>query len=404
MNTAIDSFPLKRRWMVFVVVFFLAVCVATNMMKAPPVFTTLIPALGFTDATVGWMVSSFALMGVILAFPVGGLLQKFGVKKLLLISGISTVLGSVLGALATNVPFMLASRFVEGIAFGLVSVVGIAAINTVMPDRIKGLAMGIWSVWYPVGTIISMLAAPSICDALGWQSIWWAVAVLALIATVLVVLLYAEPPQEAMPATQENPEQKTPPVEVKPDFRSVVLAALTFLAWNVIWAGAVNGFYPTYLQDSLEMSPQIAGLIVAIPSIIVLVLGPLSGVVSDRLGTRKWLMVFALVELLVLLLFAYSGNLALSWTFIIAVTLAAAAMPTGVFAIVPELAKRPESVGMALAILAFFQNIGVLAGSAAFGPVSSALGWQQASWFFLIPVAVFGLVCSLLIKEKRRKR
>jgi predicted MFS family arabinose efflux permease len=394
------EFSLGRRWLIFAAVFLMAICVALNMMKAPPIFTVLIPELGFTESTIGLVVSSFVLVGVILAFPAGALVSKFGIKALLIGTGLFTILGSILGTFATESTFMLASRFVEGIAYALISVAGIAAVSLVMPNRVKGLAMGIWSIWYPLGTVLGMLLSPTIAATMGWRVMWWIVAALTLVATVFVIAVYAEPkPEKTLVETGEASPASS---NSKPDFRSIIFLSLSFLAWNVIWAGAINGFYPTFLQNTQNMNAQEAGFIVSLPSLIVLILGPISGIVSDRLGTRKWLAVFAMAGVAILCTIAFSDNMMLSWIFVLLVTIPACAMPTGVFAGVPELAKRPESVGLAMGILAFLQNLGVLIGSAAFGPVSVALGWQRASWFYLIPVAAIGLICALLVREKRK--
>jgi predicted MFS family arabinose efflux permease len=392
---------MSRRWLIFASVFFMGIMTAFNMFKAPPLFPSLIPELGFTDATIGWVMSMFSMIGVVLAFPAGAILNKLGIKKSLIITGASLVIGSAIGALATNVPVILASRFIEGIGMGLISVVGPASIASLIPQKKQGLAMGLWAIWFPFGVVLGMNSAPAIEALAGWRAVWWIVAALSLLSLLFVIFVYAQPPQEAQTGAVE---QKA--VDVKPDYRSIVFVAIAFMAWNIINAGAVSGFYPSFLQAQHGMDPQTAGFVASITSLLVLALGPLSGLVSDKLRTRKWLMVFAMATAAVLSFFAFGDNLPLVWVFLIVMALASAAMPTGVFSIVPELAKKPAAIGTGMAIVAFFQNIGGMVGSAAFGPLVAhpAIGWNLASLVFLVPVAIVGCVFALLTKEKRSKK
>ena len=140
------QFPMSRRWLIFCSVFFLGVLTSFGMFKAPTMFTTeFTTELGFTESNIGWVMSMFTLIGAVLAFPAGGIFAKLGAKKSLIITAISLIAGAVGGALATNATMMLITRFIEGIGMGLISVVGPAAIASIIPARKQGLAMGIFS-------------------------------------------------------------------------------------------------------------------------------------------------------------------------------------------------------------------------------------------------------------------
>jgi len=404
MTGTTQNLTMRRRWLIFLLVFFLGVCTTTNMMKAPPIYTTLIPALGFTDETIGWVVSCFSIMTVALAFPAGWLIQKVGIKRLLVISGCATVCGSLLGSFATDMAFMLFSRFIEGFGMGIMVVVGPVAVDTVMPARLRGLAMGIWAAYFPAGIFIGLLVAPSLSNAFGWAAMWWLIALFGAIATVLNLVFYAEPEGEET-ALQEPAQKDRIVTALKPDYRSIIFAGVAFFTWNAFWGSGIDAFYPTFLQEVMHFPNTTAGYIVAIPNIIIMVTGPLAGRLTDKLGTRKWFIVVALVEVVILLFIAFSGNLALTWVFIFAISLAAAVVPTALFAIVPVLAKRPEARGRAMAIVMVFAQSGILIGSAVFEPIRALVGgWPEVSFFYLIPVVTVGVIFTLLIREKRVRK
>lgn len=401
MSENTSTFSMGRRWLIFSIVFVIGILAAYNMFKAPTLFPVIIPELGFTDENIGWVMSMFSIIGVVLAFPAGAILGKIGIKKSLIITAASLAIGSALGAVSTNVPVMLASRFIEGIGMGLISVVGPAAIAIIIPKAKQGLAMGIWSVWFPAGTVFAFNTAPAIASAMNWQAVWWVAAALSLAAMIFAIVCYVQPPAEEEEAAADGA-----PREIrKPDMRSILLVAIAFMAWNAFNAGAISSFYPTFLQTVHSMDAQQAGFVGSITNICVLALGPISGIVSDKLGTRKGLLVFAFVGAAAFLTFGFGNNLTLIYVFVVGFAFFSASCATGTFSIIPELTHQPEKIGFSMAIVAFLQNLGIVIGSAAFPVIAAALAWDwnMASLAFCVPLAIVGLVCSIFVREKANR-
>ncbi len=399
------EFSMGRRWLIFSTVFLVGVLASFCMFKAPPLFSTeFMTDLGFSDSNIGWVMSMFAMIGVVLAFPAGGILQKLGPKKSLIITAASLVIGAGLGALATDVVFMLATRFIEGVGMGLISVVGPAAVASIIPARKQGLAMGIWSVWFPCGVVAAFNLAPLLYSVGGsWQIAWWFAAVLSVIALILVVLVYADPPAEGV----SDAVQSSSTIQLKPDMFSIIMVALAFCAWNIINAGAISGFYPSYLADVHHLGTQMAGTVSSFTNILVLALGPISGLVADKLSQkfniRKAYIVLALFAAAGLLCFGFGDSMTLVWVFVSLMAFASAACATGVFSSIPLLAKDSAKIGFGMAIVAFLQNVGILVGSAAFAPIVATLGWNMASIAFCVPVCVVGAIFAILIKSAKAK-
>ena len=396
------QFPMSRRWMIFCSVFFLGILTSFGMFKAPTMFTTeFISELGFTESSIGWVMSMFTLIGAVLAFPAGGIFAKLGAKKSLIITAISLIVGAVGGALATNATMMLATRFIEGIGMGLVSVVGPAAVASIIPAKKQGLAMGIWSVWFPAGVVLAMNVTPMVYALAGtWRANWWLSAILAAVALVFVWAVYATPPQEK---AAEEASADGAPMKLKPDFFSIVMIAIAFGCWNVFNAGAIGGFYPSYLADVHSLDTQLSGTISSITNILVLALGPISGIIADKFNIHKGFIVFGMFGAAILLTFAFGDNMPLVWVFVIAMSFCSACCSTGVFSSVPLYAKDPSKVGLGMAIVAFFQNLGGCIGSAAFGALAVSMGWNMASLAFCVPIAIVGGVCAVLIKSLKAK-
>lgn len=401
MNT---EFSMGRRWLIFSSVFLIGILASFCMFKAPPLFATEFTSeLGFTDATLGWVMSMFAMISVLLAFPAGGILNKLGPKKSLMITAASLVVGAALGAVATDSIFMLATRFIEGIGMGLISVVGPAAVASIIPAKKQGLAMGIWSVWFPAGVVAAFNLTPMLYTMSGtWRTAWWAAAILSVVAFVFVTVVYSDPPQEK-PAAQESAAAGK---ILKPDMFSIVMIALAFCMWNVMNAGAIGGFYPAFLADAHGLDTQSAGTLASVTNILVLFLGPISGIVADKFGIRKGFVVFGLFGAAALLTFGFGNNLVLVYVFVALMSFCSAACATGVFSSIPLLAKDPSKIGFGMAVVAFLQNIGIVVGSAVFFPIVVAMGndWGMASLVFCVPVCIIGGVFALLSKSTKPKK
>lgn len=403
------QFSMSRRWLIFCSVFFLGILTSFGMFKAPTMFTTeFTTELGFTESNIGWVMSMFTLIGAVLAFPAGGIFAKLGAKKSLIITAISLIVGAAGGALATNATMMLVTRFIEGIGMGLISVVGPAAVASIIPARKQGLAMGIWSVWFPAGVVLAMNVTPMVYALAGtWRANWWLSAILAAVALVFVWAVYATPPQEDAPQAEGMSQAAgagSAPLKLKPDFFSIVMIALAFGCWNVFNAGAIGGFYPSYLADVHSLDTQLSGTISSITNILVLALGPISGIIADKFNIHKGFIVFGMFGAAVLLTFAFGDSMPFVWVFVIAMSFCSACCSTGVFSSVPLYAKDPSKVGLGMAIVAFFQNLGGCIGSAAFGSIAVALGWNTASLVFCVPIALAGGVCAMLIKSLKSKQ
>lgn len=400
------EFTMGRRWLIFCSVFFLGVLTSFCMFKAPTMFTTeFISELGFTDTNIGWVMSMFTLIGVVLAFPAGGILAKLGTKKSLLVTAASLIIGAAGGALATSATFMLVTRFIEGIGMGLMSVVGPAAVASIIPARKQGLAMGIWSVWFPAGVVAAFNITPMVYALAGtWRANWWLAAILGVIAFVFVAFVYADPPQETIAESDGAADAGAALSALKPDMFSIVMVALAFGAWNVFNAGAIGGFYPTYLTDVHHLDTQMAGTVSSVTNILVLALGPLSGIAADKFNIHKGFIVFGMFGAAALLTFGFSDSMTLVWVFVIALSFCSACCSTGVFSSVPLLAKNPAKIGFGMAVVAFFQNLGGLIGSAGFPLVVAAMGWNGASLAFCIPFAIVGGVCAVLIRSGKKSK
>lgn len=400
-----QQFSMARRWLIFSTVFLTAITSAYNMYKAPPLFNALISEVGFTPDNIGLMMSVFAILSIILAFPAGLIINKIGIKTSLLLCAFSMIIGSTLGALAQDVTVLLVSRAIEGISMALISVVAGVAVAAIIPAGQRGFAMGICFGGFPFGIMIGMSLAPALYTAMGWTAAWWAGSLLSVISFLALVFIFKLPPPEENAETDAGSAESAAPASLKPDYRSLILLGVAFIIWNLVWNGAFSSFYPTFLQDAHHLGATESGAMTGLVNILMLFMGPLAGFISDRLGSCKAIIVTAFFGTAVLFTVAFSDNLGFIWAFLIIESVFAGSLGPNVYSLVPKLARQPKAIGIGMAIISFAQNTGIMIGSAVFGAITLSLGWSGASWFVLIPLLVIGgLIVLLLVKEQRVKQ
>ncbi len=384
-------------WVILAVAFIASVAAPLNQFKASPVIPVLMEVFGFSLGRAGLLMSVFAITGLVLALPAGLITQRLGLKPTALIATGCLVVGSSLGALSSSAAVMLFSRVIEGVGMGLLAVVAPAAIAMWFPRSRQGTPMGIWATWVPVGGILSFVVAPPMAAAFGWQSVWWFGAAFALAALVLVLFFMRMPPRlQSAGAPEEAAAPEAHPVRSALANRDIWLLALTFGMFNLATM-PMNTYYPTFLTSVRGYSLAGASLVTSLTMMTVLIFAPLSGVLSDRIGSRKALFSWPFLVIAAFMLLPYNVT---GWGIPLTAVLLgviAGAIPTATFSATPALMRRPEQAGLGLAVVSLGQNLGMFIGPILFGMAAESVGWAPAA-YAMIPFLLAGLVSARLVR------
>lgn len=388
-----------RAWAVLVVVFIASITAPMDMFKVPPLAGELIMTFGLDPSTIGWLMSIFSVMGIVLAFPAAGVMKRFGMKVTGIVALASVIIGSALGAVSETMTLMLISRFIEGISMGLMTVMAPAAISEWFPRHKRGLALGIWGFWVPFANVIVFNTAPALSAALGgWRMVWWAIVIFSIVALILFLAVFK------MPASPVDPEEVAGEAPKKSNWKSLLnpniwILGFAFLVFNIVQNGTINTFYPMFLESVGYPNATAA----SIASVITLLAIPgcvFAGWISDILKTRKWVIVAGFIVIAVSMWFAFDFTTTDTWQMWFAIILCGFLGPlvtTCVFATAPEIMGQKEA-GMGMAVVAFGQNIGAMVGGVALGYVATTMGWAAGSHALLLPLLAIGLIATLFIK------
>ena len=386
--------------------FLAGVAAAVNQFKVPPLMQVLLAELKVDMVTGGWLMSIVSVSALLLAIPAAFLLMRLGLKVTGLLSAGCTLAGAVVGAMAPDATVLLLARMLEGVGLGLMTIVGPAAISAWFEPRERGLPMGIWAAWVPLGNVIMFNLANPLLDALGWRAIWWFGALLALLGMVIYGLVVSDPPRPGVPiphAASRSPLSVAGSPSPAPVARflrrllnpaswilGLAFGTLTFsMLGYITWA-------PTFLTERLHIDAAAASSYASLVFLAGIPGNILAGMILDRAQDRYRLL--AICFLASSFVFAPSfllGSVAVVVPYMILLGFITAYIPTAVFTLAPETMDRPQFAGLGLAIAMLGSSMGTLIGPPLLGSVISDGNWILGS-LCLVLVTAFGFGASLL--------
>jgi sugar porter (SP) family MFS transporter len=116
---------------------------------------SMTPEFGLNATTKG-LVVSFLLFGALPAIVVfTGLEKKIERRNVLIIGGLVFIVGSLLSAFATSTAYIMAARFILGIAAGIANMYGLIYLSELAPKHIRGLMSSLYQLSVNVGILIA---------------------------------------------------------------------------------------------------------------------------------------------------------------------------------------------------------------------------------------------------------
>lgn len=393
----------KGAWVVLIAIWIVAIAAPLNMFKPTTISVEIIQSLSIPGSSYGWIMSVFSIMGLILAFPATGLVYRFGIKKCLGVSVITLFLGSLIGALSTSFEMLLVSRVIEGCGMGFIGVAGPTAISLWFPKSRQGIAVAVFQTWMPLGTLITMNIAPIMAASMGWKSVWWFACAYCAVAFVVLLVFFKDPSKEVMAAVAGRRAEEMEGGNKFAAFRnpSLWILCIMFLVFALTTTGTTSSYWSLYLREVAGIEPSVAAFAVSLCTVLGAIGIPFGGWLSDKIGTRKGLIIAAWVVVLVFLWFAFSTtNLTLVYVIAVVNGFCQGWIPAMVQTSIPEILKDPSQNAMGMGLMNVFRNGGNILGGMALGYFIDPFGWSLGSHILCIPPIIVVVVLMLIITRK----
>lgn len=353
--------------------------VALIQYKIPTIMTSIMAMYSMGAEAGSWLMSIFTLMSIFVAVPSGILAMRFGAKRMMLVALGIAIVGSLLGAVAGEAWMLIVSRAVEGVALTLLTTCGPLVVQAcVAPEKI-GMSMGVWGVWGCVGSTIAAVATPTVFAQFGFEGVWLGYAAFAVCAG-LVLAVVVKMPTGALTGSQESVEGEqsmpcpgdsaagtlVPATVEKPRYReilskNVLLFFVGFAVFNICLL-AILSFVPTILQMQ-GFDPTLSGFISTAPMLLSIISSPLFGIVSDKIGRCKPLLVLAVGVMGPCTFMLYTNTGILLWAAVLVMGLigmgGVGLFLSGYMKILP----RPELASIGMGVMVLVQGLGQFLGS-----------------------------------------
>ncbi|WP_329065246.1 MFS transporter [Streptomyces sp. NBC_01429] len=176
---------------VVAVLAFAGIVVSLMQTLVIPIVPELPKYLNASPSNAIWAVTA-TLLAAAVATPVAGRLgDMYGKRRVLLVSVVLLVTGSIVCALSESLVPMIVGRVLQGLAAAVVPL-GISIMRDVLPaERLAG-STALMSASLGVGGALGLPSAAFIADNFNWHVLFWVSAALGAVAGVLIMVLVPE--------------------------------------------------------------------------------------------------------------------------------------------------------------------------------------------------------------------
>nr|WP_279538896.1 MFS transporter [Allobranchiibius sp. GilTou38] len=256
--------------------------------------------LGAPVQLIGLIVAAVTISGIVVKLPAGALSDVFGFRPLMFAGAIVKATGPLLYLLAFTWPGLLFIRFYHGLATALYAPPASALVAKAYPDA-RGRKLGVYNAAESAGTVLGPVLGGAV---LTWTLMDFNAAFLVCGAIgVLALLIMFRVPSDAL---TRAPERRCGDRQLRAALEQVAVGVrqiasepsirLVSLVEAVLWLGigSVQAYLPLYAA-SVHIPVVQIGLIAGAQGIASVLTRPLMGRYSDRLGSRKPLIVAGIV-------------------------------------------------------------------------------------------------------------
>jgi MFS transporter, SHS family, lactate transporter len=240
------------------------------------------------------------------ALVFGMLGDRYGRRRVLMIDILLFSILELASAFAPTLVALLIIRAAFGFAMGGEWGLGASLTMETIPARARGLASGILQEGYACGFLLASVVYGLLFDVIGWRGMF-AVGVLP-----ALLVLYIRRNVEESPVWQSmraRPRRSLASV-VRGHGKLFVYVVVLMTAFNFFSHGTQD-LYPTFLQAQRNLPTRTVSVIAIIANIGAIVGGIFFGIISQRIGRRRAIIIAALLALPIIPLWSFSTSVGL---------------------------------------------------------------------------------------------
>ncbi|MHB9025573.1 MAG: MFS transporter [Armatimonadota bacterium] len=322
-----------NRWWILSAVLVVLLMAPLDASAVNVILPVLQRAFGIALSQVAWVALVYLLVITSLILPMGRLGDLFGFRRFYLLGAVVFIGASLLCGMAPTFAWLIGARILQGIGACMLMALSPGIITALFPANKRGRALGTLGTAIATGLVIGPTLGGWLTDLAGWRWIFFinlpigllggvlcyrllppihpgtraridwsgAFSAILMLGTLMLAVTQGESWGWASPAVlglfaislasavafAVIERRSAAPMLDFALFRHPVFAGANLaLVMNFLGQFSALFLVPKLLQDGMGLSPARTGLVmIALPASI-LVLAPISGALSDRIGTR----------------------------------------------------------------------------------------------------------------------
>ena len=283
-----------------------------------------------------WVVNGYALTFAVLMLTGGKLADMLGRRRIFIVGLVIFTLSSLACGLAPNAHMLIGARVVQGAGAALMNPATLSIITATFPPRQRGMAIGIWAGTSAMALAIGPLVGGLITQYIDWSWIFFINVPIGVLGIAVARLVIDESRDTSHEQRLDLPglvtsaaglfgltyglieannygwtstrilvcfaiavvglgafiflelRQRLPMLDLRLFKNSTFAGANVTMALVALAMFGVFFYVSLYLQDILQYSPTKAGASFLPMTILIILIAPMAGKYSDKIGSR-WL-------------------------------------------------------------------------------------------------------------------
>lgn len=286
--------PLFTKYQIFMIVILSIIqfTVVLDFMVLSPLGEQLMDELKISPSQFTIVVAAYAISAGISGLLTAGFADRFDRKKLLLFFYTGFVFGTFLCAIAPNYGFLLMARIVTGLFGGVIGSIGFAIVADLFKAEVRGRVMGFTQMAFAASQILGLPVGLKLADLFGWHAPFTMIVGFTIMVGIAIVI-YMKPVNEHLKLKNDR-------------------SAFTHLAKTISHKSYLRAFLATiflatggfmlmplgsdFSVNNLGILRSDLWKLYGVTGISSIILGPLIGKLSDRIGRFKVFLIGTIIS------------------------------------------------------------------------------------------------------------
>jgi MFS family permease len=191
-----------------------------------PAIPEIIQEFKIPYGTAAWIFSAYLIVAAVMTPVAGRLSDLYGKKKVLLTLLAIYIAGLTAGGFADSIPFLLATRIIQGVGLAAVPA-AFSLLRDTFPPAKLAIAIGVFGSAYSAGSVVGLLAGASIIQNFGWHATFLAIVPFSALVTLMIARFVKENRESNQSVTTNAAEKTSHKTRISPTIDIKGIAALS---------------------------------------------------------------------------------------------------------------------------------------------------------------------------------